>query len=26
MDGDLALEDTAGGARFVLSLPRAAPQ
>ena len=26
MDGDLALEDTAGGARFVLSLPRAGPQ
>ena len=26
MDGDLALEDTPGGARFVLSLPRAGPQ
>jgi signal transduction histidine kinase len=25
MGGDLALEDTAAGARFVLSLPRAAP-
>ena len=26
MDGDLALEDSEGGARFVLSLPRAGPQ
>jgi signal transduction histidine kinase len=25
MGGDLALEDTTSGARFVLSLPRAAP-